>query len=149
DFSSKDEIGFPDRVVSCLSTENSVSSEILNLMTSPETAMRDGYNFPSEIAFIDPNVDDLPTLLGGIRSDIEPIVLADDEPALRQMARAVAARKDLEAIHVIAHGRPGEVCFAAGTLSIETIDHHQADLAKIGRALGGRKLLLWSCETGQ
>ena len=39
-----------------------------------------------EIVFIDRGVDDLATLLGGIRSDVEPILLSNDEPAPRQMA---------------------------------------------------------------
>ena len=80
-----------------------------------------------EIAFIDRGVDDLATLLQGIRPDVEPILLSNDEPAPRQMARAVQGREGLEAIHVIAHGRPGEVSFGAGALSLETIDRHAAE----------------------
>src|SRR5919198_2055022 len=76
-----------------------------------------------EIAFIDRGVDDLATLLAGIRPDVEPILLSNDEPAPRQMARAVQGREEqLDAIHVIAHGRPGEVSFSAGALAAETID---------------------------
>jgi hypothetical protein len=45
-----------------------------------------------EIASIDRNVDDLDTLLAGLRPDVQPIVLSDDEPAQRQMARAVQGR---------------------------------------------------------
>ena len=58
-----------------------------------------------EIAFIDRNVDDLTSLLAGIRPDVEAILLSDNEPAPCQMARAVRGREGLEAIHVIAHGR--------------------------------------------
>src|SRR5882757_11224188 len=83
-----------------------------------------------EIAFIDRGVDDLATLLAGIRPDVEPILLSNDEPAPRQMARAVQGREGLEAIHVIAHGRPGEVLFSAGVLSVETIAEHSDDLAQ-------------------
>src|SRR5262249_35464038 len=83
-----------------------------------------------EIAFIDRNVDDLQTLLAGIRPDVEAILLSNDEPAPRQMARAVSGREGLEAIHVIAHGRPGAVCFGAGVLSVETVAEHANDLAE-------------------
>jgi hypothetical protein len=103
-----------------------------------------------EIAFFDRGVDDLETLFAGIRPDVEPILLSNDEPAPRQMARAVKGRGGLEAIHVIAHGRPGEVSFGAGVLSLCTIGVSVADLARIGLALGeGGNLLLWSCESGQ
>ncbi len=87
-----------------------------------------------EIAFIDQGVDDLATLLAGIRADVEPILLSNDEAAPRQMARAVEGRNGLETIHVIAHGRSGEVSFGAGKLSGETIREHADDLAQLGRA---------------
>ncbi|WMT72033.1 DUF4347 domain-containing protein [Bradyrhizobium sp. Ash2021] len=103
-----------------------------------------------EIAFIDRGVDDLETLLKGFRPDVEPILLSNDEPAPRQMARAVQGREGIEAIHVIAHGRPGEVAFGAGVLSAEKLHEHAADLNSIGRAIGkDGDLRLWSCETGQ
>ena len=84
-----------------------------------------------EIAFIDCGVDDLATLLAGIRPDVEAIVLLDDEPASRQIARAVQGREGLEAIHVIAHGRPGEVSFGAGALSPDAIIEFAAELAEV------------------
>jgi len=37
------------------------------------------------------------------------------------MARAVQEREGLEAIPVIAHGRPSEVSFSAGALNTETM----------------------------
>src|SRR5215831_13776828 len=101
-----------------------------------------------EIAFIDRNVDDLGTLLAGIRPEVEAILLSNDEPAPCQMACAVRGREGLEAIHVIAHGRAGEVGFAAGALSLESLTGYAADLGAIGRALGDHgELLLWSCDT--
>jgi hypothetical protein len=101
------------------------------------------------IAFIDRNVDDLDTLLAGISPQVEPILLSDDEPAPRQMVRAVNRRADLDAIHVIAHGRPGEVSVGAGALSLDTMGEHAADLAEVGRMLRGGAIYLWSCETAR
>ena len=97
-----------------------------------------------EIAFIDPGVDDLLTLLAGIRPDVEPILLTADEPAPRQMARAVKGREGLEAIHVIAHGKPGEISFSFGSLSVETLPNHMDELGSIGAALAGGELPYWS-----
>ncbi|WP_187436538.1 DUF4347 domain-containing protein, partial [Bradyrhizobium hipponense] len=101
------------------------------------------------IAFIDRNVDDLGTLLASISPQVEPILLSDDEPAPRQMVRAVNHRADLDAIHVIAHGRPGEVSFGAGALSLDTTEEHAADLAEVGRRLRGGAIYLWACETAR
>src|SRR5260370_35019859 len=96
----------------------------------------------ADIAFIDGGVDDLATLLAGIRPEVEAVLLSNDGPAPQQMARAVQGREGLEAIHIIAHGRPGEVSFGAGVLSTDTIDEYALELAKIGRILGGGGLRL-------
>ncbi|MGY4620806.1 VCBS repeat-containing protein [Bradyrhizobium sp. USDA 4472] len=103
-----------------------------------------------EIAFIDPGVEDLETLLHGIRSDVEPILLSSDEPASRQMARAIRGSRGLEAIHIIAHGRPGELAFSAGLLSLDTIDREAGELVLLGDAIGQRgELRLWSCAVAR
>jgi len=101
-----------------------------------------------EIAFIDRNVDDLTALLAVMRSEVEPILLWDDAPAARQMAEVLKHRSDLTAIHLIAHGAPGQVICGAGALALETVEEHCEDFATIGHALGvGGSLMLWSCAT--
>ena len=52
---------------------------------------------PKEIAFVDRKVDDLATLLAGLRPELDPILLSDDEPALCQIARLV---RRLSLIHI-------------------------------------------------
>jgi uncharacterized glyoxalase superfamily protein PhnB len=101
----------------------------------------------TEIAFVDCGIDDVSALVAGLRPEAEPILLSPDEPAIRQMARAVRGRRGLRAIHVIAHGRPGEVSFAAGALSLETVDGHAGDLAEIGQVLGPGSFQVWTCES--
>ncbi|WP_338699118.1 VCBS domain-containing protein [Bradyrhizobium sp. 26S5] len=109
-----------------------------------------GVSFKREVAFIDRGIDDLETLLAGIRPDVEAILLSDDEPAVRQMARAVKGRSGLEAIHIVAHGQPGEIAFSAGLLSLDTMDRVERDLAHLGSAITqGGELRLWSCAVAQ
>ncbi|ODA95214.1 hypothetical protein BFX40_21645 [Mesorhizobium sp. SEMIA 3007] len=103
----------------------------------------------SEILFVDPSVSDLGTILANLRPEVEAIVLDANRPAARQMALALEGRDGLDAVHVIAHGAPGRVSFAAGEWSAETLYDDGDDLAVIGRALGGfGELLLWSCNAG-
>src|SRR5262249_55734353 len=89
-----------------------------------------------EIVFVDQSVSDLDSLLAGVRPDIEPIVLTASARATAQIATALQGRKDLRAIHIVAHGDAGEVRFGAGALSLETLAHDAGELAEIGRALG-------------
>ena len=104
----------------------------------------------TEIAFIDLNVSDIDTLIAGFRPEVDWVRLDQSEPAPRQIARALDGRNGLAAIHVLAHGEPGEVSFGAGALAFDSIDEHAAELGTIGTALGERgALMLWSCQTGQ
>ena len=101
-----------------------------------------------EILFLDPRVADIETLLGHLRPEVEAILLDPVRPAARQIAAAVAGRRGLDAVHVIAHGAPGRVSFAAGDWSAATLEEEAEDLAAIGQALGaGRNVNLWSCQT--
>lgn len=103
-----------------------------------------------EIVFIDPQVEDIDVLQEGLRPGIAAVMLSAAEPAPRQMARTLAGLKGLATIHVIAHGAPGEMQFAAGTLAAGNLDAHAADLAELGRALDERgELLLWCSSAGQ
>src|SRR3989440_12614019 len=98
-----------------------------------------------EIAFIDRGVDDLATLLAGIRPDVEPILLSNGESAPRQMARAVQEREgQLDAIHVIAHGKPGEISFSGGILGADTLQAYANELHAVGVAVSRGELRLWS-----
>jgi len=96
----------------------------------------------TEIAFIDPAVSDVRVLLAGLSPDVQPIMLNAAEPAPRQIAAALSGRAGLDAIHIIAHGAPGEVRFAAGVLSANSVNEHAADLAALGAALGQNASLM-------
>lgn len=110
---------------------------------------RQDFAMASELVFVDPIVSDLGTILRNLRPEVEAIVLDAQRPAARQMALALEGRDDLDAVHIIAHGAPGRVSFAAGEWSAQTLDDDALDLAAIGRALGaGGELLLWSCNAG-
>jgi hypothetical protein len=102
-----------------------------------------------EALLIDPGVDDIDTLRDHLRVEVEPILFDPCRPAARQMAHVLADEHDLAAIHIIAHGAPGRICFAAGAWSIETLPDNAESLAAIGRALSANgHLRLWSCRTG-
>ncbi len=102
-----------------------------------------------EIAFVDPSVSDLGTLLGSLREEVRAVVLNPVGDPIRQMADTLAGISGLRAVHIVAHGAPGEIGFSAGALAIDGVFEHQKDLAEIGAALDpDGELLLWSCETG-
>ena len=59
------------------------------------------------------------------------------------------AAHGLRSVHIMAHGAPGRVSFAAGDWSSETLEDSAGDFAAIGRALDADgDLNLWSCLAG-
>ena len=102
----------------------------------------------SEMLFVDTSVDDLATILCNLRPGVEAVVLDRATPPARQIAVALHRVRGLDAVHVIAHGAPGRVSFAAGPWSVETVENEPGDFAAIGRAIAHGDLRLWSCQTG-
>jgi Domain of unknown function (DUF4347) len=103
----------------------------------------------SEMLFVDTSVDDLATILGNLRPGVEAVVLDRARPPARQIAVALHSVRGLDAVHVIAHGAPGQVNFAAGPWSVETVENEPDDFAAIGRAIAAHgDLRLWSCHAG-
>src|SRR5277367_1462883 len=88
-----------------------------------------------EILFVDPAIADIATISDNLRPGVEAFVLDAAVPAARQIAAVLTARRGLAAVHVIAHGAPGRVSFAAGDWSAAILEDEAADLAAIGRAL--------------
>ena len=104
----------------------------------------------SELLFIDPAVSDIETIVAGLRPDVDAVLLEFGRPAAQQMAEALTCRSGLAAVHVIAHGAPGQVHFSAGRWSAATLAHDSGDLAAIGHALSAEgELRLWCCASAQ
>src|SRR5262245_54986587 len=102
-----------------------------------------------ELVFIDPSIPDLDILLSGLRAGIDAILLSPSSSALEQIAAFLRNRHEYDAIHIVAHGRPGEVSFSSGALNLSTVEDQAAELTEISAALGAAgALLLWSCEVG-
>jgi hypothetical protein len=103
-----------------------------------------------EVAFIDANVADLDQLIAGLRSEVQHFVLNAEQSATEQIARALAGKSGLSAIHIIAHGRSGEIQFAAGALSQDNLEDYTDDLLVLGQALGeGGVVQIYSCNAAE
>jgi len=83
----------------------------------------------SELLFVDPAACDLATIVANLRPGVAAVVLDPARPAARQIAARLRYCRDLDAVHVIAHGAPGRVVFAAGEWSAARLAEDAADLA--------------------
>ena len=65
-----------------------------------------------EIAFVDMQLVEHEKLISFIRDGIEVIVLDAEQNSVRQITSVLQQKRKLSAVHIITHGRDGEILFA-------------------------------------
>ncbi|MDB5575345.1 MAG: outer rane adhesin-like protein, partial [Bradyrhizobium sp.] len=104
----------------------------------------------SQLVFIDRGVEDHHTLLAGLAAGARALVLDPSREALVQIVEVLEACGPVEAVHIVAHGSPGELHFISGTLSHKNLPEHASALARIGCALqAGGDILLYGCDVAR
>ncbi|WP_077002754.1 DUF4347 domain-containing protein, partial [Variovorax sp. KK3] len=105
-------------------------------------------NTGTQIVFIDRSVEDPGVLLCGIDPRAEVVFIDGGSDGLAQVADALRGRSDVDAIHVISHGDPGELHLGNATYDSAALAARSADLAVIGAALDADgDILLYGCDT--
>ncbi|WP_200958356.1 DUF4347 domain-containing protein, partial [Massilia sp. Root335] len=102
-----------------------------------------------EIVFIEDDVPDIGTLLGGIGRDKEVVILDSKADGLHQIAQALAGKSGIDAVHVFAHGQAGAVELGSLILDAGSLDTHKDDLQAIRQGMSaGGDILLYGCNVG-
>jgi fibronectin-binding autotransporter adhesin len=105
-----------------------------------------------EVIFIDANVADKQTLINNAAGNVKVIELNDETDAIEQISVALSMVKNLDAIHIISHGKTGELQFANGVLNTGNLVNYRSQLQKIGAALsedGDILLYGWDVASGE
>ncbi len=101
------------------------------------------------VVFIDPAIagwEDIAASAGHARV----VVLDDGQDGLLQVAAALAAERDLAAIHIVSHGSAGRIVLGSTVVTAGVLAHYAGALATIGRSLAAAgDILLYGCEVGQ
>lgn len=101
----------------------------------------------TDIAFVFDNVRNYKSLVNAFRPGVEVHVLDANQNGLEQIAALLDGRGGIGALHVVAHGAPGQLSLGTMTLDAGSLVHHAAALAAIGSALAGRgDILLYGCD---
>ncbi|MCE4224898.1 tandem-95 repeat protein [Methylobacterium sp. C25] len=110
-----------------------------------ETASTNGRH---EIVVIDKSVADWQTLLAGVPSSAEVILIDPGTDGFDKLADALQGRSDIDAIHILSHGSAGDLHLGSAELTAESIQgRYAADLAIIGRALTATgDILIYGCD---
>ncbi|BAS56519.1 hypothetical protein NIES2135_41680 [Leptolyngbya boryana NIES-2135] len=104
----------------------------------------------AEIAFVDPSVPEVSSLVAGVRSQIEVILLDGDRDGIVQIAEVLENRRQIKAIHLISHGTPGAILIGTAQLSAETMRIYARSLMQWSEALSAdAEILIYGCEVAQ
>jgi uncharacterized delta-60 repeat protein len=102
---------------------------------------------PRAIVFIDTHAPNTALLTAGVAPGMQAVLLDPRQDALALIAATLARSGPVDTVHIVAHGAPGELHFAAGAVSAESLASAAAVLAAIGKHLGAEgRLVLWGCE---
>ena len=104
-----------------------------------------------EIIFIDTSVEDYQTLISGIDSNAEVVLLNSMSDGIEQIAQVVSERNGIDAIHIVSHGDQAELRLGTSVLTIDSMNGKYADeLAIIGGAMSdSADFLIYGCNFGE
>lgn len=102
------------------------------------------------VVFVDSSVSDWQTIVAGVGSDTDVILLDDQHDGLRQIAGALSSYSDLSAIHIVSHGSTGQLYLGNGVVSSDNLNAYSDVLSAIGRSLSpAGDILLYGCNVAQ
>ncbi|WP_315709646.1 Ig-like domain-containing protein [Brenneria uluponensis] len=105
-----------------------------------------------EVAFVDTSVEDYETLVAGIDSSVEVVLIDGSEDGLQQIAAWASTHSGYDAIHIFSHGSEGTLNLGSTLLTSASLESSevQAELATIGSALtADGDLLLYGCDVAE
>ena len=105
---------------------------------------------PVELVFIDNSLEDLDTLVTAIPEGSEIYFIDSASDGFDQIAGLLDGRDSIDAIHIIGHGRAGEVLLGTASLSSASLTEHTEALTAMRNALDAEgDILLYGCNIGE
>ncbi len=133
------------------SNNNSTNSPINNDATqnnaenqAHEAQAVQGFERPrKEVAFVDVSVKDYQTLVDGAGVGVEVYLVE----SMNDIKNILDSNKDIDAIHILSHGKTGEITVGNDVLNLNSIDNYTALLESIKTSLTqDGDLLLYGCD---
>ena len=100
-----------------------------------------------EVVFIDASLPDIELLAQGVDRSAEIVMLNPEETLIDQVSNYLSSRKRVSAIHVISHGRSGELHFGNQVLDAETLKQDADRIEGWNQSLTrGADILIYGCD---
>ncbi len=102
-----------------------------------------------EVLFVDPRVADWQALAASVPASVAVVVIDPARDGLRQVQDTLAARAQLDAIHFLTYGKPGEADLGTTAITPATLDARADTLAAWrGHLAPGAQIDFWGCDVG-
>ncbi len=126
------------------------------LQQAVQQPANDAVSRSSELVFVDLSVPDAQTLQNDLQAQrangrvIEIITIAADQDGLAVITETLANRKDISAVHVLAHGSDGQIQLGTTRFDGQTLLQRAGEVAAWSSALtDDADLLLYGCDVAQ
>lgn len=101
----------------------------------------------TSLIFIDAHLKEIDTLCANLPHDAEIQLLNSEENLLIQIAAQLKNRNDIAALHLITHGRSGELLLGDNGVFLETLPLYGKELLAITQAMSSEgEILIYGCE---
>ena len=114
------------------------------------TALTPATQHTRQLLVIDQNVDGWRDLVNNAGIGVSVLLLDPSQNGLTQIANAITAYSNLDAIHILSHGSVASLQLGSVTLNSENLNQYTQQLTTIGNALNENgDLLLYGCNVAQ
>ncbi|MDZ8137483.1 MAG: DUF4347 domain-containing protein [Nostoc sp. DedQUE04] len=104
----------------------------------------------THLVFIDPQVENYQCLVAGVLPNTSVVVLDPDQNGIEQISQVLGTHREINSLHIVSHGAPGQVYLGNSQLSYQTLNHYARQLMDWANVLSAdAQLLLYGCEVGQ
>ncbi|MBF0146530.1 MAG: tandem-95 repeat protein [Magnetococcales bacterium] len=101
------------------------------------------------VMFIDTGVVGWQSLLDAADQGMEVVLLDPEHDGMARITAFLAQRSQLEAIHIVSHGRAGEILLGSARLTLESLERASGVLSQWGSALSENgDFLIYGCDVG-
>ncbi|MGP1387510.1 MAG: cadherin domain-containing protein, partial [Thainema sp.] len=87
-------------------------------------------NISRSLIFIDAAIDDYQQLAGGVHPSVDVVILRPDINAIQQMTAALRKNREINDVHIVAHGLPGCLFLGNESLSLATVERYGTELGQ-------------------
>jgi Ca2+-binding RTX toxin-like protein len=107
-------------------------------------------NLQRSLVLIDTSLEDYSTLLAGVNLDHEVHLLYGHQCGITQITQILREHIGITSLHIVSHGRPGELLLGNNVLNLENLEDYATQLKVWRSALSeNAEVLLYGCEVAK